>query len=187
MADEQETNILTKVCEKVEECFLKADAFYGDKIPRCSIKFNLTGTRAGTANYGKRALRFNRKLLVDNPEHFLNETCPHEVAHIVQFWKYWGKVNDLQPHGREWRKIMVEIFRIPPKRCHKLDVSKVKRKTQEFRYTCNCVGRQHMFGLIHHKRAIKGTSYHCKKCSGKLQFEGKGKVERKGLQETELD
>lgn len=178
------TNIIVTVRNRVEECFVKADIFYGEKVPRCQIKFDLTGKSAGTANFAKKELRFNRKLLIDNEQDFMQDTIPHEVAHIVQRWKYGYAVAS---HGNEWKKIMVEVFRIPPKRCHKLDVSKVLRKTREYRYTCNCVGKNWMISLIKHKKWQKNTAI-CNRCFSPFVWAGKGSLAKpQFLKETSLD
>jgi len=193
MRDELDTtaapsdNLLTAMRNRVEECFQTAEKHYEVKIPRCSINFTLKGTKAGTACFGKKELRFNRKLAVENRDHFMNDTVPHEVAHIVQRWRYGYQV---EPHGREWKKIMVEVFRIPPKRCHNLDVSSVKRKTKEYAYVCGCNGgtKQWMVGAIKHKTMQRNTNLVCTRCLKPFVFAGKGgSAVPKGLTEMELD
>jgi SprT protein len=167
--------ITTQVRNRVEECFVTAEKFYNQKLPRCTINFELTGTKAGTANYGKKLLRFNRKLLVDNPEHFFKDTIPHEVAHIVDI--HFNYKQGWSAHGRSWQKVMIEVFRIPPKRCHNLDTSKVKRKTKQFIYLCGCPGRKHPCGQIRHNKIKKNAAqYKCKYCLQTITFEGKAKT-----------
>lgn len=175
-------NLIVKIRSRVEECFLLAEAHYGEKIPRCEIKFDLTGTKGGTANFAERLLRFNRKLALDNEEEYMVTVVPHEVAHIIQRWKYGYGVPS---HGNEWKRIMVEIFHIPPKRCHKMDVSKVRRKTKEYRYICQCIGKHYMVGVIKHRRFQKNSCI-CAKCLAPFVWEGKGQI-IKTLQEVELD
>jgi SprT protein len=176
--DNPETSIpiTTQIRNRVEECFVKAESFYGEKIPRATISFDLTGTKGGTSFYAKRILRFNPKLAAANPDEYIKIVAPHEVAHFVQRWKY-GYAANVLPHGREWQKIMIEIFRLSPKVTHRMDVSKVKRKTKQFIYTCGCPGRKHPCGQIRHNKIKKNAAqYKCKYCLQTITFEGKAKT-----------
>ena len=177
-------NLLKKCIERVEHYFKVAEKFYNEKIPRAVISFDLTGVKAGTSCYAERKLRFNRKLLVENPEAFFNEICGHETAHFVQRWKYG--YDGVASHGREFKKVMVEVFRIPPKTTHNLDTSSVARKTKQFKYVCDCPGKFHMFGAIHHGKVQRGSVYRCQKCSAVLTCEGKGAASIPKLREVEL-
>jgi len=50
-----------------------------------SVGFTVRGTNGGTANHGTWHVNFNMGLLVDNMDEYLNQTIPHEVAHLVTF------------------------------------------------------------------------------------------------------
>jgi SprT protein len=92
------------------------------------IRFDLRGGAAGQARGGGRGpwiIRYNPILLRENPESFIAETVPHEVAHMVAYLRYGRSI---RPHGPEWRAIMAQ-FGAEPERCHRYDLSGVARRT----------------------------------------------------------
>lgn len=186
--DEVSPNILAKVRAKVEDCYRIAEKHFNTIFPRCEVKFTLTGTKAGTADYTNKVLQFNRKLLIENEEHFFKDTIIHKCCHIFDIHlNYFSP--DWTPHGNSWKKCMIEVFHTPPKRCHKLSVESVKRKTKEYVYHCKCPGKVFTVGLIKHKKIKKGNLCYCPKCRGVLEYEGKGtsKIVNKKLTSEELN
>lgn len=178
-------NLLTKIRNRVEECFVKAERFYGEKIPRAEIKFDLTGTKGGTSHYAKKLLRFNRKLAVENEQEYMESVIPHEVSHHVTRWRHG--YNGIKSHGNEWKHSMIKIFGISPKRTHAMDVSSVRRKTREYQWSCLCPGRVYNVGLIKHKKLLRNNCV-CQKCLTNLRFSCKGSPDKPSLlKETELD
>jgi SprT protein len=157
---------------RVEECFVIAENHFGQKFPRAVVRFDLTGKTAGTSFYAKKLLRFNRKLLIDNEAYFMETCLPHEISHHISRHLFSYKNNP--SHGPHWKRIMVEVFRLPPKRCHSLDVSKTRRKTTEYRYICLCPNKFHFCGLNKHEKIRRGNTECCSKCNSKLVFDGKG-------------
>jgi len=184
-------NILKKTRDRVEECFVTIENLYKVKIPRCRITFCLSGTTAGTANYGTKHLRFNRKLLIANFDHFIADTIPHEVSHIADFCLNPRNGTPRKPHGPSWKKVFIEAFHAPPRRCHQLDVSSVRRKTKTYKYSCGCVGKTHEMGAIRHKKAVRGAVFTCNKCRTEVSFVGRDEkpaaAPNKYLRETQLD
>lgn len=183
-------NIISEVREKVEECYLIAEKHYNEKIPRCNIDFSLTGTKAGTAFFAKKKLRFNRKLLVENREDFLNSTVGHEVAHIVQRFKH-GYGANIKSHGKEWKEAM-KVLGLPPIRCHSFDTTNTKRKNRKYNYSCGCPGEVFELSLNKHKKFSKSNPIYCPRCQSPLHYEGrisnkKVVAENTGLKEEELD
>lgn len=87
-----------------------------------SVLFAIRGTNAGTANAGTNTIKFNPTLLRENPDEFIQDTVPHEVAHLVARLRHLGKAID--PHGAEWRNVMW-AFGCQATRCHSFDVSNV--------------------------------------------------------------
>lgn len=183
-ATPRKKNLLTRVRKTVEDCFQKAEKHFEIKIPRAKISFDLTGTSAGTSCYAKKLLRFNRKLLIENEDEFLTATCQHEISHhICRHLHGYG----VKSHGNEWKKIMVEVFRVPPKRTHHMDTTNVRRKVKEYTYTCDCPGKEFHFGKIKHDKIKRGNVCQCPKCFSVLTFQCKGSpIKPKGLTETEL-
>lgn len=166
---------IKQVRDLVEEYYQKAEKFFGMKFPRAKVTLDLTGTSAGQFKQRNknRFLRFNRKLLRDNPDHFREDTIPHEVAHAVQRFQDEQRGQRSQPHGKEWKYIMVQVFRISPKVTHSLDVSKVRKNTKPYKYACDSCSTVHKFGPKRHGSMKKAPlSYRCK-CGGKLKYAGK--------------
>jgi predicted SprT family Zn-dependent metalloprotease len=83
---------MEQIIARCKETFAKAAALYGLDLSKVSIRFDLKGRAAGMAgargNIFARTyfMRFNRDMLTREAfDHVLNETVPHEVAHIVCF------------------------------------------------------------------------------------------------------
>jgi SprT protein len=172
---------------KVLECLTKAQKEYGEskvtKIPE--IRYDTTGKTAGWANWnnGNPYIRINPILFNENVEETINQTVPHEVAHIVvsEVWKdcqrmvrgYFGRRfrRAIAPHGHQWKSVMY-TFGVRPDRCHNMDVTTVQkiRNTRHFLYKCNC--QEHTVGLTLHRRALMGKKYKCKQCGSPIVYLG---------------
>ena len=77
-----------QVSEKTKACFDKALELYGLDLSRVHIRFDLKGRAAGQAcrRGSMYAIRYNHDMLTREAfDHVLNNTVPHEVAHIVCF------------------------------------------------------------------------------------------------------
>jgi SprT protein len=81
-------------------------------------------------------ININPVLLNENMEYIINQTVPHEVAHLVAYLIY-GK--QALGHGYEWRSVM-SVFGLEAIRCHRLDTTTIKknRNRTRFNYTCKC-------------------------------------------------
>lgn len=75
---------------------------------------------------GKNDYAFNIKLAVQNPEEYYNQVVPHEVAHHIQYLLFPKSMHKLQGHGKEWQRIMRDVFELSPDRYHSMDISDVK-------------------------------------------------------------
>lgn len=143
--------------------------FPHSKIEKCKlqIKFNIKGQTAGQVQYKKNnefIIRYNPTLLVNGEyKDFLEETVPHEVAHVITHIVY-GKV---KPHGSEWKRIM-RSFGKNPQTYHNYNLKK-SRNVKKFRYKCKC--KHHFVGLKVHKKIHLGYSYSCKKCKNDLIYD----------------
>lgn len=139
------------------------------------INFDLRGRTAGTANSSTHTIRLNAGLFVRNVEDYMNDTIPHEVAHLVQYklhptqrrWTGRKWVRTVQPHGYEWQRVM-RSFGVAPERCHQMDTSetRVKKNVTKYQYKCNC--KTHEVGKKVHNRIQMGHTYTCRSCKGTL-------------------
>lgn len=157
-----EEDVLSIVIQKANECFDKADAFFGNRFKRSACNLKQRGRAAGTAHLQKNELRFNQFMYQQNPVKFLDTVVPHEVAHIIVFQIYG---NTVKPHGKEWQAVMLKVYGIRPSRTHTFDVPQQK---QAYEYRCSC--QKHQFTKQRHTRAQRGVEYICKGCRSTLQF-----------------
>ena len=120
------------------------------------LEFSQRGTIAGSARLQANLIRLNPVLLCDQPESFIAQILPHELAHLLVH-QHYGRV---APHGTQWQHLMSRIFGLPPHRTHQLDVSKVRG--QCFAYACGC--QTHELTIRRHNKILRGTSYKCRAC-----------------------
>lgn len=143
-----------------------AAMYYGEAINLDHVRFDLKGKAAGQAikNGDWYEIRVNPEIAAQNWEEYLNQTIPHEVAHIVQYqiYPYCGG------HGRAWKGIM-RVFGKDPKRCHDYDLTNVTvRRQRRIRYECE-PGCEHMLTMTrHNKIQRKGDKYRCNKTGKRL-------------------
>ncbi len=147
--------------QRIADCLLQASQAYGRPFPQPALRLDQRGKAAGSARLTNWCIRLNPVLLADNPHAFFEEVIPHEVAHLVVF-ALWGRT---APHGPEWRSVMQQVFGLPPRVTHSLDVSKVAGP--RFDYRCAC--RRHSLSLRRHNKCRRGqVTYHCTRCGTPL-------------------
>lgn len=86
-------------------------------IPRPKTVFDLRGATAGMAVSERTGptrveqwIRIHPQLLLRYPVRMIQQTIPHEVAHLVTDW-YLPRATD--PHGPEWMAVMIYFGRPP--------------------------------------------------------------------------
>ncbi|WP_110686849.1 SprT-like domain-containing protein [Salinicola aestuarinus] len=136
------------------------------ELPRPHVWFDLRGRSAGQAHYGRGGLRFNTVLLADNRRVFFDEIVAHEMAHWLVFHLKEGR--RARPHGREWQRVMRDLFGVAPNVTHRLDVSQAS--PQPYLYRCHCDTR-HAFTSRRHAMARRGSRYACRRCGAPLVFD----------------
>lgn len=145
-----------------------AELHFGRRFILTAISFDLTGSSAGRLiahiKPGTYHIKYNRLMLEEHPEHVLQKTVPHEVAHLVAYQVHGPKI---APHGKEWKAIMSEVFCVVPQAKHRLDISRVTNNC--FVYKCACPDEIHVTKRMHAK-ILRGTPYKCKLCDSRIQF-----------------
>ncbi len=141
------------------------------RLPLPEVRFDLRGRAAGQAVLARRrghadAIRLNADLLTSHPRDMLDETVPHEVAHVAVHRLHGRRV---RPHGPEWKALM-QAFGVPADTCHKLPVTPA-RQLKQFRYVCGC-DEPAWLTSIRHRRAQNGTAYLCRRCGERLRRSG---------------
>ena len=158
-------SIKQQAVERINECYAQAEAKLDSRFKRPEVLFNQRGKIAGSARLQTNQIRLNSKLMMDNPETFLEEVIPHEICHLLTYQLH-GRV---KPHGEEWRYLMQFLFGLAPKARHKMDVSKVEGKT--FLYQCGC-GPIPLSIRRHNKVVRNQQQYVCRQCRETLVFIG---------------
>ena len=168
--DENELKKL--ITEKVITTWKEAKVIFNITQPfEVEIKFKLKGGCAGKALFNGESkpsvLNFNLVIAMKNTEDFLNDTVPHEVAHLVTHLIY-GYVS---AHGPEWKYVMIRLGK-QPNRCHNMEFESARKINKPFDYTCKCGLSFHLTEREHNEMQHNKFTYHCKKCKGNLIYTG---------------
>lgn len=131
-----------------------------DALPR--LRFDLRGRCAGQALPRSWTIRLNAGLLQRYGEDFIEQTVPHELAHLVAY-AHFGE--GIRPHGAEWRELMRLLGRRPDV-CHQFEVSPARR-VRRHAYHCDCAS--HQLSSIRHRRIQQGMNYQCRRCGQALR------------------
>lgn len=149
---------------QVHTCISQLKTHIEQDLPLPEVNFKQRGQSAGSFWAKDNSLRFNAVLYQENPTIFLNEIVPHEVAH----WAVFHLFGRVPPHGRQWQWVMTQVFKLPAKRTHQLDVTSVSGP--QFRYQCQCE-EPHFLSRYRHNKVQRGARYICKKCRTALCYQ----------------
>lgn len=131
-----------------------------DPVPQ--LRFDLRGRCAGQALPQSWVIRLHAGLLKQHGDSFIDETVPHEWAHLLAYAVYGPRI---RPHGSQWKKIM-RLLGCKPEVCHNYAV-KPARKLRHHAYYCGC--QSHELSSIRHRRVLAGQAYVCRKCGEVLK------------------
>ena len=151
-------NTLADFTKLVNLCIEAAAEKYG-AMPAVTISYNLRGRVAGyaccqinrlTGEATNLELRFNREAISKNWEEMVNQTIPHEVAHLVGYvHRRLGAKN----HNYAWAQIDRSLGGTG-ERCHKMELTP-GRKTNRYVYQDSC-GEEITIGPKHHSALQNG-------------------------------
>lgn len=159
-ADESQHHACVKALSRYIER-ARAAGLWLPHWPPPKLSFTQRGKAAGSAHLQHWEIRLNPLLLMDNCQAFLEEVIPHELCHLLVFKRH-GRT---APHGREWKLMMQQLFALPGKTTHQMDISKVVG--EQFIYHCGC--REHPLSLRRHNNVQRGKSrYLCRHCGQEL-------------------
>lgn len=176
-----------KVEAKLRECITIAERTYNTTIKFPTVRYDLRGTTAGWAHYSTWSVNFNAVLMVENFESFLENTVPHEIAHLITDQVYPEahkrgaptmtrngvfRRGKRSPHGAEWQSVM-RVLGCEPRRTHDYDTSNARiRERKSYTYKCNGCGAEMQLGPKRHAReqSSPGSYWHssCGRYTGKL-------------------
>jgi predicted SprT family Zn-dependent metalloprotease len=141
--DQEGDDKLKLVAQRTANAFARQyNKKHGTRIPvpvPISFELELTHPKwAGAAFSMPRSISLNMTLYRDNVRETLNETIPHEVAHLADF-DYSQATGVESIHGPRWQSLMTSMAKLPTKRhtmntakavavykAHKAELKKVK-------------------------------------------------------------
>ena len=140
-----------QILERCQQVIAKARELYGLDMSGVQIRFDLRGRSAGQAyrKNGMYGVRFNRDMLMREAfEHVLNNTVPHEFAHIACFMNPNLGCN----HNSGWEKVCCALGGSGATR-HQEDVVYGKGTTYEY---VTDRGHKVRMGDRHHRHVQNG-------------------------------
>lgn len=157
----------------VLDCLLKGQQYFGTSkisfIP--DIRYVTKGRAAGRAHWmtnGRHWIDINPILLNENVEYVVNQTVPHEVAHLLTYAVHGTRV---KPHGREWKQMMYSLGK-RPNRCHSLDTTTVtkRRSVTKVEYICGC-GEKLLLTRNRVTKMRNGKTYRHIRCGASVTYD----------------
>jgi len=157
----QVTERIEQVRKRCTEVIANIKTLYGIDCSNVQIRFDLRGRVAGMAGcrfnfFGGSTfdhfVRFNVDMIAnDSYDHIINDTVPHEFAHIVCY------MNPLlgRNHDAGWKKVCMALGG-SGERCHSEKVSYAKGKTFQYLTT---VGRLVTVSENRHRKIQSGVTY----------------------------
>jgi len=143
-----------QVRAKVANLITVANLRYGITLPPIDIRFDLKGRAAGIAGHRNRNyfMRFNTDMMMNEGwDHLINDTVPHELAHIVCFVApQFGRA-----HNPGWRRVCRQLGG-SGERCHREQVTYAKGRTYVYTTT---TGHSVALSEVRHQRVQRGMTY----------------------------
>ena len=157
---------MDQILHHLEHCYQRAEQHFGRRFERPRVTLDLRGQKAGVAYLYRNLLRFNAQMYRDHRDDFLQQTVPHEAAHLIAHALYGERI---RPHGPEWQGLMTGLFGLPARRCHDYPVP--QRRGPRYLYRCGCP--EHIpFTPQRHALVRRGRRYQCRRCGDLLHFTG---------------
>jgi predicted SprT family Zn-dependent metalloprotease len=145
---------------RVNELISLAEVKFGIKLPPVEIRFDLRGRIAGQAAMKYRSyrdntpyfyVRFNVDMMInDSWDHLYGNTIPHELAHIVCFYR-----GSDSGHGKIWRHTCIQLGG-SGSRCHNEKIVYSRGNTWHYVTTS---GETVRLSDIRHRRVQAGQIY----------------------------
>lgn len=150
-----------QVQRRLKEDLHRANRFFNKTFITPTVSYSVRGQKAGIAYLERNEIRFNPVLLAENNQTFINQTVPHELAHILVYQQF-GRV---APHGKEWKMMMEEVLNVPAHIYHCFDT---RNTAKHFEYLCDC--QTHFLSVRRHNALQQGKrQYICTKCRKPLR------------------
>ena len=139
-----------------------------DLLNKINVKWSnhLTHTAAHAKGFGK-IITISNDLWERADQDQRRELVVHETCHLCVFEKY--KLGMYRSHGIEWQNFMQLCGFMFPKRCHDIEIKKVRKK-RRFLYACGCC--KHVISARKHNKVARNEIMflRCVKCGQPCQF-----------------
>lgn len=132
--------------QRIYDMLAKAEEVFNIEFGDVQINWKEKGLAAGWAKRikGVYTLDFSIEACKLHPDHFFNDTVPHEVAHLVTYANgVYGS------HGPKWKSICIQLGGTG-KRCHDLKLTPARR-TRKWKYRDSLGGYQVISTVRHNK------------------------------------
>ena len=166
---------VNQIRQRCAEVFENARKLYGVSLQNVQIRFDLRGRTAGMAGYNtvggyrRYYLRFNVDMIANSSfNHIINDTVPHEIAHLVCYENPRFGDN----HNAGWRRVCKQLGGTG-ERCHREEVSYANGLSYQY-VTSN--GRTVVLSQIRHNKIQKGVVYRFKYGWGHIDRNSKWQV-----------
>jgi len=142
------TDVQQTLRDRVREIYELAES-KGYRVPEYRYTAtDLRGRAAGQACYNRESevadIRLNLEAAKLDMRHMLEDTIPHEVAHIIAFHNGTDR-----GHGRVWRSICIDLGG-SGERCHSIGLTPA-RKVNRFKYITSNGGEVVLTSVRHNK------------------------------------
>lgn len=146
---------MEKIVEKLVMLQRQAAVMYGRHIDFTVVMNGRLTSTAGRAFLESGKLEFSPSLYEANEAEFLNDTVPHEFAHLVAYRVYGDK-----GHGIGWKAVMQDMG-FNATRCHSYEIPK-RASSKTYAFKCDCM--THEFTPQRMAWVRKGKIYRCNHC-----------------------
>lgn len=169
--EDDEIAVLILVDKLIDTIYKKGS--YSNELFRktVNVKYSTTlGKVAGRAHYKNNMIELNAIMMHDNMDEFMNETIPHEFAHLAVNYTY---ANAKQAHGPEFRAVCRQLGAQGTTYHNMNTVNAVRAKDPAkklFSYKCDDGCKTFNFTQIRHTKVKNGTRYLCTSCRKVLKF-----------------
>jgi len=134
------------------------------------IEWYQRGRAAGLAYPAECLIRLSLPLGLQNPAGLLNDTLPHELAHIIAMRLHYPR--RIRPHGEEWQHVCLHLTGRRLQRTHQMDVKTVKaRRTRYIRFIDSGTGEEHWVSAVRVKRYGK-YAFRSRQTGNPLLYQG---------------
>lgn len=141
------------VLHAIQNCLSKAAELYNmPALENTEIRFDMKGQSAiasASRRNGKLILRFNADAIGLDPAHVINNTIPHEVAHLVNYLDNSTGKN----HDAGWKRVCIKLGGTGERVCgsRRLDALKPARRTRKHEYRRPDTGGYVTLGNKYHR------------------------------------